>query len=287
MRNFSIRHLERFSEIKAHTIRIWEQRFGVFQPYRTKTNLRYYSLHDVKLLLDISLLVKNGHRISTLATTDEVSIATKIKSLTSEKARRDKLINQLIVCMFSHDVEQFEDLLDSCVLSWDVDITVKEVVIPFLERVELLSYNDNSSEAHFAVTAIRRKIMLALERVNPSVRTNKSALLFLAEGEHYDLMLLYLSYVFKKGGINVWYLGTNISRDSLEPVLNLKRPDYLVTYIPQKQKFKLNALAPFLDEHLPETDFIAVGCAKDPATHLYPDKPRYVHYKDLEMMLVS
>jgi hypothetical protein len=33
--------LENISGIKAHTIRIWEQRYEIFDPERTSTNIRY------------------------------------------------------------------------------------------------------------------------------------------------------------------------------------------------------------------------------------------------------
>ena len=45
---YSIRDLEKLSGIKAHTIRIWEQRYGIIVPQRTKTNIRYYEDEDLK-----------------------------------------------------------------------------------------------------------------------------------------------------------------------------------------------------------------------------------------------
>ena len=184
--------------------------------------------------------------------------------------------------MYSHDIEQFEDILDSSVLTWDVDIIVKDLVLPFLEKVQLLSYHDTSCEAHFAVTAIRRKIMLALEKVQLSGNVSKSALLFLPEGEHYDLMLLFISYILKKNGIKVWYLGTNISKDNLELIICLKKPDYLITYIPFKKKFSMSAVVPFVNEHLPSTNFVVVSCEERPLVVETSPNLSFLHYKDIE-----
>ena len=39
---FSIKELEKLSGIKAHTLRIWEQRYGILKPTRTDTNIRCY-----------------------------------------------------------------------------------------------------------------------------------------------------------------------------------------------------------------------------------------------------
>ena len=49
---FSIKDLENLSGIKAHTIRIWEQRYGVLKPQRTETNIRRYDDTELKLLLN-------------------------------------------------------------------------------------------------------------------------------------------------------------------------------------------------------------------------------------------
>ncbi len=50
---YSIKDLERLSGIKAHTLRIWEQRYDILVPERTDTNIRYYSNSDLKKILNI------------------------------------------------------------------------------------------------------------------------------------------------------------------------------------------------------------------------------------------
>ena len=42
MKKYSIKDLENYSGIKAHTIRIWEQRYNLLCPERTDTGIRYY-----------------------------------------------------------------------------------------------------------------------------------------------------------------------------------------------------------------------------------------------------
>jgi DNA-binding transcriptional MerR regulator len=65
--------------IKAHTIRIWEQRYNLFNPGRTDGNIRYYSLNEVRLLIDIALLLQYGHKISRLAKMDAAAIAAMVR----------------------------------------------------------------------------------------------------------------------------------------------------------------------------------------------------------------
>ena len=46
--NFSIKNLEHLSGIKAHTIRIWEKRYNLFEPERTDTNIRLDNLDGLQ-----------------------------------------------------------------------------------------------------------------------------------------------------------------------------------------------------------------------------------------------
>ena len=64
MNSFTIKDLENLSGIKAHTIRIWEQRYSFIKPERTGTNIRYYSNEELKKNLNVALLNKYGYKIS-------------------------------------------------------------------------------------------------------------------------------------------------------------------------------------------------------------------------------
>ena len=64
MSTYSIKDLEQVSGIKAHTIRIWEQRYRFLQPLRTDTNIRTYNAEELKIILNVSLLNKYGFKIS-------------------------------------------------------------------------------------------------------------------------------------------------------------------------------------------------------------------------------
>jgi len=68
---FSIKDLENLSGIKAHTIRIWEKRYNVFEPMRTDTNIRLYDLENLQKLLNITLLHKHGYKISRISSLPE------------------------------------------------------------------------------------------------------------------------------------------------------------------------------------------------------------------------
>ena len=60
MSTYTIKDLESLTGIKAHTIRIWEQRYEFIVPTRTETNIRRYSDEDLKKILNVALLRRHG-----------------------------------------------------------------------------------------------------------------------------------------------------------------------------------------------------------------------------------
>ncbi len=66
-RTYSIKDLENFCGIKAHTIRMWEKRYGILTPERSDSNIRHYTEEELKKLITISILNRNGLKISKIA----------------------------------------------------------------------------------------------------------------------------------------------------------------------------------------------------------------------------
>lgn len=280
MKSFSIKQLESLSGVKAHTLRVWEKRYRMLVPERTNGNIRYYSFEQVTQLLNTAMLVKWGCRISSLSKLNAAELSLKTGTLKTGAQRIDKAINDLICLMFLADIEEFETVLENCILSWQIDKTICEVIIPFLQRTNVLSYNDSSSEVHFVVTAVRNKIISGIEKLNLPFGAKNTVLLFLPENEHYDLVLLYMHYLLKSGGFKVLYLGTNISAENLKLVLQSKSPNYLFTHVPEKTKCNFAALLHALSQHWQSTPlFVAHGSG---AANLVnpPEGVHFIHYQD-------
>ena len=87
--NFSIKNLEHLSGIKAHTIRIWEKRYNLFEPERTNTNIRLYNLENLQKLLNVTLLYNKGYKISKIASLSPHEINENVHKLTINKNADD------------------------------------------------------------------------------------------------------------------------------------------------------------------------------------------------------
>ena len=90
MNAFTIKDLENLSGIKAHTIRIWEQRYNFLKPQRTGTNIRYYSNDELKTVLNIALLNKYGFKISHIDKMQPEEIRNRILSLGDAQAIQER-----------------------------------------------------------------------------------------------------------------------------------------------------------------------------------------------------
>lgn len=281
MKYFSIRELEHFSGIKAHTIRIWEKRFQVLSPHRTPGNTRYYTIEDLEYLLILSFLNNNGWKISALRELQISQLNNILNTYTKQEEKVNIEVIYLIISHFASNVEQFELRLNSCVKYYGIDATIHNIIIPFLEKTGILNYDDNSNETHFAVTAIRRKLIMGIESAVQLSNVNKKALLFLPEGEHYDLILLYMTYVLKSKGVMVYYLGTNISDQNIQSVARAKNPDYLYVYTHSNKDYDPSNLLNFIGKYLPTTKLLITtsGNVNNPGYHL--PHANFIHFKDI------
>src|SRR5665647_1910195 len=132
---FTIRDIENLSGIKAHTIRIWEQRYSFLKPNRSDTNIRYYTNDELKIILNIALLNKYGYKISHINKMSREAMFEKVLSLTDAEAKADNTVNRLLECMIQFDVELFENILNNCISASGIEKTIQQIIYPFLDKV--------------------------------------------------------------------------------------------------------------------------------------------------------
>jgi DNA-binding transcriptional MerR regulator len=234
---YSIKDLERLSGVKAHTIRIWEQRYNLLQPDRTDTNIRLYNDQDVKLLLNVSLLLKHGGKISHICKLSVQEIAGKIGELANANISREPFcesqVNSLVVAMLQFEELRFEETLADCIEKMGFEFTMLNVIIPFLQKIGMMWLSGESSilQEHFISNLIRRKMLVAIDSLpivdNPKAET---FLLFLPESELHEVGLLFSKYLLKARGKRVMYLGQSLPREDVQIYCREFKPDYLLTF---------------------------------------------------------
>lgn len=231
---YSIKDLEHLSGIKAHTIRIWEQRYDLLKPKRTDTNIRYYDDNDLKLVMNISLLKENGQKISKIAKMTVTEMNQEVLRITEDNIRYPDQINALTIAMIDLNEERFEKIIATNTLKIGFEKTMINIIYPFLTKIGLLWLTGtiNPAQEHFITCLIRQKIIVAIDGQFANIKEDAPKyLLFLPEGEMHEISLLFSWYMLKARQNRVVYLGQNLPFEDLKQVHEYHNPDYLFTII--------------------------------------------------------
>src|SRR5215204_3065033 len=135
---FTIRELESLSGIKAHTIRIWEQRYHFLKPSRTPTNMRTYSNEELKTILTVALLNKYGYKISKIDQMQPQQRTEAVLAIGQPDAYNESLVNELIGCMIELKSTEFEQLLNEHIRRSGIEHTITGIIFYFLNKVGIL-----------------------------------------------------------------------------------------------------------------------------------------------------
>ena len=231
---YSIRDLEKLTGIKAHTIRIWEQRYHLVSPARTETNIRYYTDENLRHLFNVALLNRYGYKISKLAKMLPEEIAARVAEIAENNSSPNAQVDALTLSMIDLDESAFDRVFSA--YSWEhgFERTMLELVYPFLDKLNVLWLTHSVSPAHenFITNLIRRKLMCAIDKEPADLQRNSSKfLLYLPEGESQELTLLFLHYLLRSRHQKVVYLGLGTSLNDLRDACQPFQPDYVFTIL--------------------------------------------------------
>jgi DNA-binding transcriptional MerR regulator len=233
MDRYSISDLERLTGIMAGTIRIWERRYRIIKPHRTETNRRWYDNDDLKRVLNIATLYRKGIKISTIATFSGPEILEKVKLLTKDSADTATQIDSLIVAMSDLDEDALNNIITLSVRSRGFEETFTGILFPFLRRVGIMWHTGSTDVAseHFVTGIFRRRLIAEIESFlkSPKPSERKKFLMYLPEDELHELGLLFYTYLARRAGHNVLYLGQSTPFTDLLNVVRQWHPDFIVT----------------------------------------------------------
>lgn len=233
MSTYSIKDLENLSGIKAHTLRIWEQRYGILQPERTDTNIRTYTDRELKLVLNIALLQEKGRfKISEIAKMTEEELAKHILNLSEGHFDFPEQVQALTLAMLDLDENRFQLLTQNIVKAYGFENYMIHIVYPFMHRLGTLwlSGSVGPAQEHFISHLIRQKLIAFTDQQSVRLKPNhKKFLLYLPEGELHEIGLLFANYILRARGQSVVYLGQSLPYEELIIAKDIHHPDYIVS----------------------------------------------------------
>ncbi len=230
MTHYSIKDLEYLSGIKAHTIRIWEKRYQLLDPNRSETNIRFYTDDDVRKILNVAMLIKNGYKISNIAAFDDSKLQAEVLRQNKNLQDPEKNIDQLLLHTVNLDTFGFEQLLKKIIHENGFSKTIQNTIFPFFERIGLLWQTGSIFVAHehFVSNLIRTHLIIETAKFDNHLSERK-VLFFLREEELHELGLLYFNFLAAENGFRCIYLGQSLPFSDLTNLLRNTEFDIVCT----------------------------------------------------------
>jgi MerR family transcriptional regulator, light-induced transcriptional regulator len=232
MEQYSIRDLDKLSGIKAQTIRVWERRYGIVKPQRTGTNRRRYGDEELRRIINVSILRRNGFKISEIAKLSDSDIEGKVSFLSKEVFNSDTQIDSLVKAMVDINEKALNDLLTRSMMNRGMEETMTTLVFPFLKRIGVMwqTGSANAGSEHFVSNIFRQKLISSIDNLSPVLKPkSKKVILFLPEKEMHEMGLLFFHYLVKKEGHESLYLGQSTPLSSVVTANEQWNSDILIT----------------------------------------------------------
>lgn len=236
MSTYSIKDLERISSMKAHTIRIWEQRYGLLEPERTDTNIRLYNDEQLKKLLNVCTLLNRGMKISKISKLSKSQLSGEIERIIAEPlyddVQAEAIINQALIAVATFDVLLFESIFTNAVRTFGIHKIYEKILYPLLVRTGLMWIKDDllPSQEHFLSNLIRQKIFSAIDALPLPENPEQKWVLFLDEQEDHEIGLLFAHYLIREYGHYAVYLGARVPYKDLVAVIAQCKPTHIYTF---------------------------------------------------------
>ncbi len=278
---YSIKDLERLTGIKAHTLRIWEKRYNIVEPVRTDSNIRTYCDNDLKKLLNLSILNRNGIKISQLSKLTDEQIKNELFRSIEPATDHQSQIESMVVAMIELNEERFDWILNQSITKIGFEETLFRVIYPFYEKVGILWQTGTicPAQEHFVSNLIRIKLSVSINELpavsNPEARR---IILFLPEWEMHELGLLTYFYMARKQGLKVYYLGQNVPVSDVYGLAETTKPDFLGLYLVLPvEETKLQEYLSALSQHFPQSTILISGAQAAGTQSSLPTNMQYVH----------
>ncbi len=275
MGQYSIKDLADLSGIKAHTIRAWEKRYGILEPWRTETNIRYYDDKQLRRVLNISTMLENGSRISSIAQMDDETINERIQQLLEHPLSGHDgaltVIHQMISAGSAFDEALFEKAFSTALLKYGIEDAYKMVFYPLLYRIGLMWQAKKifPAQEHFLSNLLKQKFFSSIDALPPVRESEDRWGLFLPEDEDHELGLLMSYYMLKKRGKQAIYFGQNVPYQTLISAIEQNELTHLHFFLVRKRLASNNqALIDQMAEDLPDINCFVTMSEKNPSIRL-------------------
>ena len=237
-RTYSIKDLENFCGIKAHTIRMWEKRYGILTPERSDSNIRHYTEEELKKLITISILNRNGMKISKIAQLSDSELLREVLKSGSGDDGGDGSFKpgELIMSALRFSEEEFREKLIQFIREKGLTDAYLQVFHPLMQKARALWLTDCISKPQEQFIRHVIRTILISEDITHEVPVNgKSAAIINLGSTESENNLVFLKYLLRKKGFNVVYTEGTLSADDIRGIHSVRPFEVLALNLPASE----------------------------------------------------
>lgn len=230
---FSIKDLENFSGIKAHTIRIWEKRYRILEPDRTDSNIRTYSETELKKILNVAYLNRNGLKISKIAMLNEDELTARVMAVSSQDEKKENSFRAgtILMSAIRFNEHEFRGVIEPFVHKHGIEDAFIMYLHPLLEKARLLWQTGSLSRAQeqFVRNVIKQILTQEDNSLRLTARKAKAVVAMINTSDNLsDNNFLFYKYLLKKRGFDVIFTGGILPASEVIEIHKIKAFDYLI-----------------------------------------------------------
>lgn len=237
-RSYSIKDLENFCGIKAHTIRMWEKRYEILRPERSFSNIRHYSEEELKKLITVSILNRNGIKISRIARLSDNELLKEVMKYGSGDEQSDGSFKpgELIMSALRFSEEQFRERLKPFVAEKGMKEAYIKIFHPLMQKARALWLTDCISrpQEQFIRYVIRTTVISEDLAIRVASTGESAAVINLGDNEA-ENNLTFLKYLLKMKGIDVVYIESILSGEEIRGMHSIRPFTLLAINLPASE----------------------------------------------------
>lgn len=229
----SIKDLENFAGIKAHTIRIWEKRHAILSPDRTDSNIRTYSESELKKILNVVYLNNRGYKISKIAKLNEEELAKKVIEISKRSYSKieDSSYDRILSPVSDFDEGKLRAGIASLIAKYDFETAYRKHIYLLMERARIMWQTESfsRSQMQFVGSVVKNIIIAESALLKPKTQDNAPCVAMVNVSNNMaDNNFLFYKYVLTKRGFNVIYPGGILPAAEAFEIYMIKPFEYAV-----------------------------------------------------------
>ncbi len=234
--SYTIKDLEHLTGIKAHTIRAWEKRYGMFNPKRNGANVRLYLKRDLELLQRIALLRQEGLKISQIAGMTRKEIDHRAVCRCKDKLIKCDHLGIVKKAIKSFNSSVVSDWIQERFDQMGVVPAMLQEIFPLKNKIRLqkLTGELNCLQEEFIEQLILRKLANEIEKAERNNRRLKEAIIYLPQGNRFEPCLLFTHYLLASKHYGVLNVGKIERASEIGQLASQRKPALIVTFLSEK-----------------------------------------------------